>query len=158
MKTKKIGIAVAVVIILALAVAAVLTMPRFHCGDRIKLNVRVEGTQADTLEFTVDNRSTGEDDLAVKTNGDTAEVLVKADEYGVYSLRIDGADKPLEIRIMKFDWHELVYADIEFTVTEDGVGYSAESSVTNGELPFREHNSISGSAEIKDGYYSVYIS
>lgn len=157
MKTKKIGIAVAVVIILALAVTAVFTMPRFYRGDRIKLNIRVEGVQADALEFTVDDRIPGEDDFEVKTNGDTAEVSIKADEYGEYYIKINGADKPLEVRVMKFDWHELVDADIDFTVTGNAVSYSAESSVTKGELPFRERNSTSGVAEEKDGYYSVYI-
>ncbi|GEM_PF-1497229 len=158
MKTKKIALTVTVVIILALAVTAALTMPRFHRGDRIKLNIRVEGTQAETLEFTLDNRVPGEDDFTVKTDSDTAEVSVKAAEYGTYSLRIDGAGKPLEVRIKKWDWHELVDADIDFTISENGVSYSAESSVTTGELPFREHNSTSGAAEEKDGYYSVYIS
>ena len=157
MKTKKTGIAVAVVIILALAVAAVFTMPRFYRGDRIKLNIRVEGVQADALEFTVDDRIPGEDAFEVKTNGDTAEVSIKADQYATYSVRIEGADKPLEVRIKKWDWHELVDADIDFTVTENAVSYSAESSATKGELPFREHNSASGGAEEKDGYYSVYI-
>ena len=72
-------------------------------------------------------------------------------------MKIDGADKPLEVRVMKFDWHERVDADIDFNISENGVDYSAESSVTVGELPFREHNRTSGSAEVKDGYYSVYI-
>jgi hypothetical protein len=157
MKTKKIGIAVAGVIILALAVTAVFTMPRFYRGDRIKLNIRVEGVQADALEFTVDDRIPGEDAFEVKTNGDTAEVSIKADQYDTYSVRIDGADKPLEVRVKKWDWHELVDVDIDFTVAGNAVSYSAESSATKGELPFRERSSTSGVAEEKDGYYSVYI-
>ena len=157
MRTKKITIAVIVVIILALAVTAALTMPRFHRGDRIKLNIRVKGVQADTLEFTVDDRIPGEDDLEVRTNGDTAEISIKADKYATYSVRIDGAEKPLEVRIKKWDWHELVDADIDFTISENGVSYSAESSVTTGEMPFRTHTTTSGIAEEKDGYYSVHI-
>ncbi|SFC84058.1 hypothetical protein SAMN02910406_02489 [Ruminococcus albus] len=158
MRSKKKTIVISVVlIILVLAVVGVLTMPRFYRGDRIKLKIRVEGVKADTLEISMDNRVPGKDDLTVKANGDTVEISAKASEYGEYFLKIDGADKPLEIRVMKFDWYERVDADIDFTISENGVSYSAESSVTVGELPFREHNRTSGSAEIKDGYYSVYI-
>ena len=157
MKTKKKCIIISIVIILVLALTAVLTMPRFYTGDRIKLNIRISGADIDKLSFNAVNRQGEEQEYSAETKGDTVFVSVKGGDKMGYALQIEGTETPVAIYIRNFDWFQRTDSDIELKFDDDGVNYTAETSATSGEMPFREHRSTSGKAEMENGYLTIKI-
>lgn len=144
-------------VLLVCILAAVLSMPRFYRGDRIKLKVHVTGSNLGALNFDV-QKPTGEaDKYDVKVKGYSAEISAKADEYGTYSVIMYGAEYPVEFRIKKFDWFQRTKADIAVDFGDDECYFSVSFSATNGELPLREKYDTSGKAEKTDGKYVISL-
>lgn len=148
---------IAVGVLLACVLAVVLSMPRFYTGDRIKVKVKVTGADSGVLGFDVKKPNGQSDDFDEEVNGYTAELSAKADEYGRYSVIMNGADYTVEMRIMKYDWFQRTNADLAIDFGDDECYYSATVSSTKGELPLRENYNTSGSAEKEDGKFVIYL-
>ena len=151
---KKLTIIVAAVLVLC-ALLAVFTMPRFYRGDRIKLTLFINNADMNDLDFTVQTPMGQTDDFKADVSGLSTEISAKADEYGRYSVIIEGAEKPVELRIMKYDWFQRT--DVNMSIDMINYYYLADNSTTKGELPIREKNHTEGYADMEDGKYVIYL-
>ncbi|WP_295156551.1 hypothetical protein [uncultured Ruminococcus sp.] len=146
---------IAVGVLLACVLAVVLSMPRFYTGDRIKLTLFINNADMNDLDFTVQTPMGQTDDFKADVSGLSTEISAKADEYGRYSVIIEGAEKPVELRIMKYDWFQRT--DVNISIDMINYYYLADNSTTKGELPIREKNHTEGYADMEDGRYVIYL-